>query len=126
MRAQHFLNLVDVLLTAFPLSCSVLISFLECAARLVSARRVNRRRSLLDMADDPILVDDEGGAAADEPLLVKDAVSLDHLSLDVAEQWERHPDVFLEAVVSGVAINTDADDLRITFLEIGDISLIRL
>ena len=78
------------------------------------------------MPDDSILVNDKSGTAADESLLVEDAVGFDDLSLDVAEQGKSHPDVFLEAVVSGVAVNADADDLRITFFEIGDISLIRL
>jgi hypothetical protein len=81
---------------------------------------------LFDVADDSVFVDNEGSAAADEPFLVKNAVGFDHLSLDVAEQREGHTDVFTESLVSGVAVNTDADDLRITFLEIGDISLIRL
>ncbi len=78
------------------------------------------------MTDDPIFVYHEGGTAADEPLLVKDAVGSNYLSLDVAEQGESHPYVFLESLVSSVAIHTDADDLRVTFLEVGNISLIRL
>jgi hypothetical protein len=78
------------------------------------------------MADDPVFVYDESGTAANEPLLVEDAVSLDHLSLDIAEQWECHPYVFLEAVVSRVAVNADADDLCVRFFEFGNISLIRL
>jgi hypothetical protein len=99
---------------------------LECAARLVRARRVNCRSTLFDVANNPVFVDNEGGAAADESLFVKNAVGFDYLTLDVAEQWKRHTDVFLESLVSGVAVNADAYDLRVTFLEIGDISLIRL
>lgn len=78
------------------------------------------------MTDDPIFVYHEGGTAADEPLLVKDAVGSNYLSLDVAEQGECYTDVFLESLVSSVAIHTNADDLRIGLLKIGDISLIRL
>lgn len=78
------------------------------------------------MADDPVFVDDESRSATDKSLLVEDAVGLDYLSLDVTEQGESYTYVFLEAVVSSIAVNADADDLRITFLEIGNISLIRL
>jgi hypothetical protein len=78
------------------------------------------------MPNDPVFVNDESCAATDKPFLVEDTISLDHLPLDVAQQWECHPYVFLKAVVSGVAINTNADDLRITLLEIGNISLICL
>jgi hypothetical protein len=76
--------------------------------------------------DNPVFVYDKSSAAADKPLLVKDAVGSDHLSLDVAEQGERHPYIFLEAIVGGVAVNADADDLCVALFEIGDISLIRL
>jgi hypothetical protein len=78
------------------------------------------------MADDAVFVDDESCSAANEPLLVEDAVGFDHLPLDVAEQGKGHAYVFLEAVIGGVAVNADADDLRVALLEVGDISLIRL
>jgi hypothetical protein len=99
---------------------------LKRAARLISARRINRRSPLLNVPDNSFLVDDERRAAADKPFLIEDAVGFDRLSLDVAEQREGHSYIFLETFVSGVAVNTDADDLRISFLEVGDISLIRL
>jgi len=78
------------------------------------------------VADDTVLVYDEGGAAADEPLLVEDAVGFDRLPLDVAQQGEGHADVLLEPLVGGITIDADPDDLRVALLEIGDISLIRL
>ena len=81
---------------------------------------------MLDVADDPVFVYDEGGATTDEPLFVEDAIGSNYLSLDVAEQGESHPNVFLESLVGGVAIHTDADDLRVGLLEVGNISLIRL
>jgi hypothetical protein len=100
--------------------------FLECAARLVRARRVNSRSTLLDVADDSLFVYDEGGAAADEARLVEDAIGLDHLALDVAEQRECHSDVFLEPLVGSKTVNADTYDLSIRLLEFGYISLIRL
>ena len=78
------------------------------------------------MADDPVFVYDKGGAASDKPLLVEDAVSFDHLPLHIAEQGKSHPNVLGKPLVGGEAVYTNADDLRISFLEIGDISLIRL
>ena len=78
------------------------------------------------MADDSVFINYESGAATDEPLLVKDAVSFDHLSLHVAEQGEGHPYVFSKPPIGGEAVNTDADDLRVALFEIGEISLIRL
>ena len=93
---------------------------------MICAGRINRLGPLLDVADDPVLVDDEGGAAADEPLLVEDTVSPDHLTLDVAQEREGHSDVFLKAFVGCVAVNADAYNLCVALLEVGDISLICL
>ena len=100
--------------------------FLKCAARLVGTRWINRRSPLLDVSDDSVFVDDESSATANESLLIEDAIGFDHLSFDVAEQGKGHSDVFFKALVGSKAVNTDADDLCIGLLEIGDISLIRL
>jgi hypothetical protein len=93
---------------------------------LVSSGRVNSRRALLDVADDAFLVDDESCPAADEVLLVEDAVGMDRLALDVAQEREGRADVLLESPVGGEAIDADAEDLSVALLEVGDISLIRL
>lgn len=93
---------------------------------MIRAGWINRLRSLLDVADDPVLINDEGGAAPDEALLIEDTVSPDHLPLDVAQEREGHSDVLLETIVGCIAVNADADDLGIALLEVGDISLIRL
>lgn len=78
------------------------------------------------MTDDPIFINDESRPAANESLLVEDAVLPDHLPLDVGEKRECHADVFLEAIVSRIAVNADAQNLRVILLEFGNISLIRL
>jgi hypothetical protein len=78
------------------------------------------------VADDALFVNNEGRAASNEPLLVEDTVSLHHLALEVAQKRESHPNIFLEPLIGRVAVNTDAQDLRVALLEIGDISLIRL
>src|SRR4051794_38572816 len=78
------------------------------------------------MTDDTVFVDDESGAAADEPLLVKDAVSSDHLTLDIREKRECDAYVLLEPLISSVAVNANAQNLRVALLKVGDTSLIRL
>jgi hypothetical protein len=76
--------------------------------------------------DNAFLVDDEGGAAADEAFLIKHAVGSDRLSFDVTEQGETHTYIFLKALVGGKAVNADAYDLRVALFEVSDISLICL
>ncbi len=78
------------------------------------------------MPDDPLFIYGESGARAVSSLFIKDAVVFHHLTLEIAQQREGDPDVFLEATVSRVAVNADAQDLRVRLLEFGDISLIRL
>ena len=119
-------SLVSLILNSLSPLRNISHLFLECTARLVRARRVNSRSSLLDVADDPVFVNDECGAGANKPLLVKDAVGSDYLSLDVAQQRESHTDVFLETIVGGVAVNADTDNLRVALFKVGNISLIRL
>jgi len=99
---------------------------LERAACLIRARRINRRVTLLYVTDDPIFVYDESRPAADEPRFVEDAVVFNDLSLDVGEEREGHSDVFLKPPVGCIAVNRDAQNLRVTILEVGNISLIRL
>src|SRR5207244_2103908 len=99
---------------------------LQHTARLISPGRVNRRITLLDMADDALLVDDERGAGAEHPLLVEDAVVFDGLAFEVTEEGEGNLNVFGEALVGGRAVNADAEDLSVISFEFGDISLIRL
>src|ERR687893_125156 len=78
-------------------ACGLFFSaFLERATGLVGPGRVNRGIALLDVADDALLVDDEGGPAAHKALLVEDAVSFDGLALHVAQEREGHIDVLLE------------------------------
>ena len=56
---------------------------LQGTARLVGARRVDGLLALLDVADDAVLIDGEGGARADLILLVEDAVVAHGLALEV-------------------------------------------
>ena len=77
------------------------------AARLVSARWVNGRFPLFYVMYDSILINGEGGARAVPALFVKDAVIFHHLALEIAQERESHPYVFLEAFVGRVAIDAD-------------------
>jgi hypothetical protein len=112
---------------SLPLFISLfLISFLERAARLIRASRINGRVTLFYVAYDPVFVYDESRAASYESFFVKDAVSSNHLPLDVGEKREGYTYVFLEALVCGIAINTNAQNLCVALLKVGEISLIRL
>jgi hypothetical protein len=73
---------------------------------LVSAGRVDGLLALLDVADDAVPVQGEGGARAVAALLVEDAVGADGLPLEVAQEREGGTDVLLEAAVRGEAVNT--------------------
>jgi hypothetical protein len=66
---------------------------------LIRARRVNRRASLFDVANDSFFVYDEGGARAVAAFLVEDAVVADGGAFEIAEERERDLDVFGEARV---------------------------
>jgi hypothetical protein len=83
-------------------------SFGQGATRLVCAGRVDGVLALLDVTDDAIFIDGEGGARAVAALLVEDAVVADGLSLKVREQREGGADVLLEAAVGGEAVYADA------------------
>lgn len=62
------------------------------------------------MLDDPLLIDDERGAVG-ESFRVEDAVFHADLTLKVAQQRVRHPNLFRESFVGKLAVNTDSDDL---------------
>jgi hypothetical protein len=81
---------------------------------------------LFYVPDDPVFIHGERGARAVPALFVKDAVVFNHFPLEITEQGESHPDIFLEAFVGRVAVNTDPKNLCIALLEVGDIRLIRL
>ena len=78
------------------------------------------------MANDAFFVHDERGARGNAAVLVKDTVVLNHLAFEIAEQREGNSDILGEAFVSGKAVNTDPEHLRLRSIEFGDISLIRL
>jgi len=104
--------------------CSFLIG--QRAASLVRTRWVNGRLPLLYLTYDSILINSESGARAVATLFVKDAIVFNHLALKIAQERKGYSYVFLEAFVSGVAVNTDAQNLRVALLEFGNISLICL
>ena len=80
----------------------------EDAARLIRARRVNRRATLFDVADDAVLVYDERGARAVAAFFVEDAVVAHGRAFEIAEQGKGDLDVFGEARIGGRAVNADA------------------
>lgn len=99
---------------------------LERAARLIRARRINRLCALLYVTDYTALVYDECGAASNEVLFVEDSISSNDLPLDVGEKRESNTYIFLESLIGGIAVNANAQNLRVALLKVGDIRLIRL
>jgi hypothetical protein len=87
---------------------------------------IDRHVSFIDVLNDPVLIDDEGGAIAEALFFIKNSVVFNHGSLKVAQQWKGYPDVLCKTAVGRNAIDADAEDLCICSFEFGDISLIRL
>ncbi len=112
--------------SSFRVHRSSLLLFINQTACLVSARRIDGRFALLDVAEDTFFVDDERGACSKSAFLVKDTVIFDHLAFEIAEQWERDVNVLGETFVSSKAVNTDSENLRFGGIEFGNIRLIRL
>ncbi len=99
---------------------------LEQAASLVGAVRVDGRGVLLDVPDNPFLVDYEGHPVREPMMLVEYPVLFGDGPLEVAQQREGQAFLLGEDAVGSETVNTDAEDLRPRLLEFGDISLIRL
>lgn len=78
------------------------------------------------MAYDAVFVYDESRAATDESLFVEDAVSSNHLTLDVGEERESNAYIFLEPFIGSIAVNGNAQNLRVVLFKVGEIRLIRL
>ena len=87
---------------------------------------IDRHAAFVNVLNDSLLVDDEGGSVAEALFLIKDSVILHHRSLKITEQWKRYTDVLCKTAIGGNAVDADAEDLSFCAFEFGDISLIRL
>lgn len=91
-----------------------------------SATRVNRVLIHVDMLDDSLLVDHEGGSIGDRKLGIQNAVVRRDFASEIAQQRKVNTDLFGEGSVGGRTVNADAQNLRAIGFKFGDISLIRL
>ena len=77
------------------------------SASLVRVRRVERGGALVDVADDAVLVDHESDSVGEKAGEAENPVSLGHLLLRVAQQWEAGAGLLGELAVSFLAIETN-------------------
>lgn len=97
---------------------------LQVVAGLSDAARIDRFGALLDVLDDPVLVNQERGANSQAPGGMQDSVFHTDFTFEVAEQREGDAKVLGKALVAGGGIDADADDLSVVCFVVCDISLI--
>ena len=76
-------------------------------ASLKGAGGVERGRALVDVADDAVFVDHESDSVGEKAGEAENPVSLGHLLLRVAQQWEAGAGLLGELAVSFLAIETN-------------------
>ena len=81
---------------------------------------------MVDVLDQPMLVDHKGGSVGKQAGEVEDTVSLCRCLLGVAEDGEGCANLPRELPVAFWPVDADPQDLRTGLLKPGDISLIRL
>ncbi len=96
-----------------------------CACRLYPGD-VNGIPSRIDVANDALFVNDEGGPARSPSLFVQDSVQAAHLSLKVTQHCEFYAHLFSKLFLTRPSINTQCNDFRIFRFKIVDIRLISL
>src|SRR5947207_7801874 len=82
--------------------------------------------ALVDVLNDSVFIDHESCAIAEALLFIEDAVVFHHRAFEIAEQWKSDAVLGPEFFVSGNAVYTESENLRVGCFEFGDISLIRL
>ena len=89
------------------------------------ARGIDGARTLFDMANDAVFVDNEGDAIGEQACEVEHAVRPGHLFIGVTEQGKAGLGLVGEPAIALRAIDADPQNLCICCLEFGDITLIR-
>lgn len=95
-------------------------------AGVLGAGWIDRHVAFVDVLDDSVFIDNEGGAVSIAALFVKDPIVFHDCSLEIAEQREGYAVLFGEFSIGGNAVYTESKNLSIIRFEFGDISLIRL
>ena len=99
---------------------------LQHVACVDDGRRIDRDVSFVDVLNDAVFIDQEGGAIAKALLFVEDAVILHDGAFEIAEERESDSELFGEFFVGGNAVYTEAKNLGVGGFEFGNISLICL
>ncbi|MGD0697496.1 MAG: hypothetical protein ABSB82_21965 [Terriglobia bacterium] len=95
-------------------------------ARGAGTARINRLVAFLDVLNNSVFVDHERGAIGKPLFVIQDAIVFGDCSLKVTQQGECQAILLGENFVGRWTVYTHAKNLRTGFLEMGDISLIRL
>ena len=95
-------------------------------AGLVRAARVKCILTFIDVPDDAVFVHHQRCPVREPLLLVQNTVFLRNLSLEITKQRKINSFLLRESFVRSGAVNANPQDLGAGFLELGDISLIRL
>lgn len=96
-----------------------------CACRFYPGD-VNGIPSRIDVANNALFVNDEGGPARSPSLFVQDSVQAAHLSLKVTQHCEFNAHLLSKLFLTGPSINTQCKDFRIFRFKEVDIRLISL
>jgi len=88
--------------------------------------RIDGDVTFVDVLNNSVLVDDEGGAITEALVFIIDAVILHDCAFEIAQQRKGYPVLFAEFFIGRNAIDADSENLRVVSFEFGDISLIRL
>ena len=85
----------------------------EDVTRLHDAARIDRDVTFIDVPDDALFVDHEGGAISKTLLLIEDTIILDYGAFEVAEDRKRDFDLFCKFAVGGNTVYTHAEYLSV-------------
>ena len=95
-------------------------------ASILRSGWIDRYVALVDVLNNPVLIDNERRAISVASLFVEDSIILHHGAFEIAEKRESDAILFAELAVGWDAVYTEAKNLCVGRFEFGDISLIRL
>jgi len=88
--------------------------------------RIDSDVTFVDVLNNSVLVDHEGGAISEALVFIVEAIILYDCAFEIAQQRKGYPVLFAEFFIGRNAIDADSENLRVVSFEFGDISLIRL
>jgi hypothetical protein len=69
--------------------------------------------SFVDVLDDAVFINHEGGAIAEALLLVKDTIVLDYSPFEITEKGKCNPKLLGKFAVGGNTVYTEAENLSV-------------